>query len=293
MHARELVELAALVARHGPAFVRQAGPIPARGIEQYWTASKCRLDRWGRALKAISNRAEHGEADSSRRESIQVQALLEEILASEILVRVWTAVLSAHDRRRGTDLAEPVARSVLIGHLEARHRVLILMVNGRGIRVEEAVKLNHLRRRTERWSDLLIGHLSQVDDMSQFAVDPQRARDFADDLRRQQRQGGQRAVWPLVQASLQAAFGQGLAPASPNPDLNRAVAAAILSCLPPEVFDGTGVFRSLWLVRLSSITEDAQGMIEELLGPQGPAASRNRRGPGPGDQPNRLRRFRP
>ena len=52
---------------------------------------------------------------------------------------------------------------------------------------------------------------------------------------------------------------------SPNADLNARIATAILSCFPAELFDSTGQFRSLWLLRLFNATSDAQGMIAELL----------------------------
>ena len=69
-------------------------------------------------------------------------------------------------------------------------------------------------------------------------------------------------------SSLRAAFRQGLTAESPNGDLNARIAAAILSCFPPELFDSTGQFRSLWLLRLANATADAQGMIAELLSPE-------------------------
>ena len=97
---------------------------------------------------------------------------------------------------------------------------------------------------------------------------PHRARDFARDLRCQSRQPGGRHAWPLVLSSLRASFRQGLAAASPNADLNGRIATAILSCFPAELFDSTGQFRSLWLLRLSNATSDAQGMIAELLSPE-------------------------
>ena len=65
MHARELIELAALVSAHGPVLVRSDQRIPAGGIEQYWTNSKVRLDRWMRSLKEFSRQA---EADPRRRQ---------------------------------------------------------------------------------------------------------------------------------------------------------------------------------------------------------------------------------
>jgi len=55
MHAHEFVELAALVAAHGPVVVRQEGRLSPTSIEEYWTASRSRLDRWNRDLKDFSN----------------------------------------------------------------------------------------------------------------------------------------------------------------------------------------------------------------------------------------------
>ena len=55
MHARELIELAALVSAHGPVLVQSGERISSEGVEQYWTTSKVRLDRWGRSLKEFAN----------------------------------------------------------------------------------------------------------------------------------------------------------------------------------------------------------------------------------------------
>jgi hypothetical protein len=128
--------------------------------------------------------------------------------------------------------------------------------------------LNHLRRRTERWTDLLVGYLAELDKTSEFAFEPARARDFARDLRFQSSCPGGRHAWPLVLSSLRAAFRHGLTAGSPNGDLNAGIASAILSCFPAELFDSTGQFRSLWLLRLANATADAQGMIDELLSPE-------------------------
>ena len=53
---------------------------------------------------------------------------------------------------------------------------------------------------------------------------------------------------------------------SPNEDLNAEIGAAILSCFPGDAFDSTGLFRSLWLHRMSNVTNDVEGMIEALVG---------------------------
>jgi len=213
--------------------------------------------------------AEAGEARPAKTglSGDQVRALFEEVLTGEMLTRVWAAVLCLHDARRGTDRAEPVASSVLVGHLEARHRVLTALVRNRGIDAESAVKLNHLRRRTERWTDLLVGYLGTLGDVGEFAIDAERAGEFGEDLGYHRRSPGGRAAWPLLLASLRETYGCRLRPESPNADLNGQIASSILSCFEPELFDSLGLLRSLWLERLSHAADDAVGLIDDLLAP--------------------------
>ena len=265
MHARDLVELAAIISAHGPVLILGTRQLSPSSIEQYWVASKCRLDRWGRSLKRFVSHGTDADPQWCRAKWPYVRGVLEEVITGEILTRVWTAVLCAYDRHHNTEMAEPVARSVLIGHLEARHRVLALLVRGPGIDSEAAVKLNYLRRRSERWTDMLLGYLAGLHDVSEFAVEPERARDFSADLRYRSNVKGGRHAWPLVLASLRAAFCRGLTPACSNADLNAKIASTILACFQSELFDSTGVFHSLWLMRLINGANDAQGMVEDLL----------------------------
>lgn len=262
MHVRGLIELAGILATHGPVLLHGREPLSAESIEQYWTTSKVRLDRWAWALKQFRQQA---DAKPQGRPQPAMRGVLEEVLVSELLTRVWTAVLSIYDRQRGDAEVEPVGRSVLLGHMEARHRVLTLMLHGPGLDAEAALDLNHVRRRAERWTDLLIGSLMRIEDVSEFAIEPDRAKDFADDIRERGLLRGGRQAWSLTMASLKAAFRNGLSPVSPNSDLNARIASSILSCFPPETFDSTGLFRSVWLMRLADVADDAQGMIEEIL----------------------------
>jgi hypothetical protein len=264
MHARELIELAALVSAHGPILVRSDQPIPAGGIERYWTTSKIRLDRWTRSLKDFSRHAD-GDARQRERKWPEARGVLEEILSGEILTRVWAAVLCAYDRSRGSDEAEPVARSVMIGHSEARHRVLTLLSHVTGMDARSAVRLNRLRRHCERWTDLLVGRLADIQDIAEFAVDAKRAMDFAEDAPSRQGFEASRLAWPLLLASLRKGFQRELGSLSPNADLNAAIAASILSCFSSELLESSGLFRSLWLMRITSVAEDAARMVEGLL----------------------------
>ena len=201
-----------------------------------------------------------------RRQGAAIRGVVEEILLGEVLTRVWTAVLCLYDRHHGNGEIEPLARSIMVGHHEARHRVLMLLVRKSSVTAEGAIRLNHLRRRAERWTDLLLGHLTRLGDVSEFAIDAERAIEFSRDLEYESDQKAGRQVWPLLRASLRAAFQRGLADVSPNEDLNSQIGAAIVSCFPADAFDSTGLYRSLCLHRIANVTNDVQGMIDSLVG---------------------------
>ncbi len=278
MHVRELVDVAGVVAYNGPLLIAGAGALAPAPLEQYWATSKCRVESWNRTLKAHARWAEQaGPLDTALK--VELRATIEEILVSEILVRVWTAVLVGHDRRTRAGIDEPLARSVFDSHMNVQHRALKLLLHSNVFTTPQAVAINKLRRRAERWSDVLVGGLLSVCDLTEFAVDAERATDFADDLAHRREQAGGRHAWRLTMVSLRGAFRTGLCPLAANPDGNARVTASILGCFPGELFDSTGLLQSLWMMRLSAVATDAQGLLDDLLdvsSPTPPAALRRR-----------------
>ena len=265
MHASELVELAAAVSAQGPSLIQGDAAPSAAAIEQYWTGSKCRLDRWSRTLRRFKDEAPGAGAEWRGARWPMMRAVFEEILTGEILTRVFAAVMYGYDRRHGSDVGDPAARSVLVGHLEARHRVLTILVSGPGLGAEQAMLLNRLRSRCERWSDMLLGYLAADVEIDDFAVDKQRAQEFSQDLRHQSDlTGGGNGAWFLVRASMKTAFGRNLASPAANADLNEKIARSVLGCFPSDQFDSIGTLRSLWMVRLSYAADDAQEILDEL-----------------------------
>ena len=127
-------------------------------------------------------------------------------------------------------------------------------------------------RRAESWSDLLVGYLSVTEDVCQFAADSERARDFAEDFRDE----GSR-TWSLMFASLRASFATAFDRTSPNADLNGEIAAGVILCFQPEVFDATGLLRPLWISRLQYATNETQCMIDALFSDDHEGAPRRRR----------------
>jgi hypothetical protein len=262
MHARDLALLAERLSDQGQWLVRATACWPAACVQQYWAASKCRLDRWSRMLKRL------GAADSSG--DLHVSACLaiphcEELLVSDLLTRVWCALAAAHDRARGTSEAEPIARSILLGHNEVRHRLLSLVMSSPCLTLKQAVDLNHLRRLCERWTDLLLARLAAVVDGAEFAHDPSRAQQFALDLQQRRPPAADAVGRALLQASLVSTFRRRLHGAAANGDLNARLASAILGCFRPELFDGAGIPHGLWYLRLIGAADDVQGLLDDLL----------------------------
>lgn len=265
MHACDLVHLAAVIADQARAFIESGQPISLAALDEYWVASRCRLDRWGRALGNFT-RLVHADPIQARHAWPGMRGVIEEILLSEILTRVWSATLYEHDRRLGHHECDAIVRSVMMGHLEARHRALLLLLHGSGVGTVAAVKLNQLRLKIERWIDLLVGSI--VDDdkgVVQFSIDPERAAEFAADLHGHSQRPLARHAWQLTIASLKMAFRSRRKQDTGNSDLNHRVAQSITACFPPDLFDATGPLRSLWTVRLTNGTRDAQGLLDELL----------------------------
>ena len=265
MQAPQLVELAAVVAAHGGVLARESAAVSAASLEQYWVASKCRLDRWYTALATVREGLQALDLRARKHASRQLGPLMEEVFTGDVLARVWGAVSTACDQRHRTESAEPIARSVWLGQTEATNRAMSILLKQPLVDAPRVAALNRLRRRCERWTDMLVGYLLDTADVSEFAPHPERAKEFGHDLRHEITTGNSAAAWPLTLAALRAAFSQPRFGDSPNADLNGDIAAAILACFPAAMFDATGLIPSLWLVRLAHTAEDTAGMIEDLI----------------------------
>lgn len=288
MHPRQLVEVAAMTAAHGPVFIRSTGHVSLSGMEAYWTSAKCRLDRWLRTIRT------NGEELRTAREIdrpflwLELRPVIEEILTGEILTRIWTAVTTQYDQLRGVQEFGPLTRSVYVGHMEARSRALNFLVECDGSGVEEAVEMNRLRRRCERWTDMLLGRLLIDFDVAEFAFDERRARDFSADLCLNEDSLEHPAMWQLVVASIRVGFQHGLSEITANPDLNLRIGNSILASYQAELFDSTGLIKSRWLERLCNAASDTQGLVDLLISEE---ELQSIKPPERCDLPKKFRRF--
>jgi hypothetical protein len=265
MHACDLLELAVTVATHGNLLIETSPVLSQAGLENYWAATKARHQRWSLELKSYSLAVASGTQPAQAKWPL-ARATMEEILLTETLTRVWCAVLKKHDGRLGRGESEPIGQSILSSHIEARHRVMTLLLHGPSVSTTAAVELNRLRLRIERWTDMLIASVLHGDELYSLAFDAERAAEFSEEYHAPAEGSFRHQAWQLTLAAIRAAFRPlRQAAQTENTDLNAQIAAAILACFPSEAFDATGVLRSLWVVRLTNGTSDTAGLIDELM----------------------------
>ncbi|MFT5523261.1 MAG: hypothetical protein ACI9G1_000542 [Pirellulaceae bacterium] len=264
MHSRELLELSGLIAIHCDVFIQDSPRLSENGLERYWAASKCRLQRWHTTLTNYHVPLVSGDENTDSLWQLLLPTI-EEIAAGEVLTRVWTAIAGAHDLRHGQSSAEPVARNVWVGHLEVRNRMLNLLLLSQQQHASCADRMNRLRSSAEKWTDILLAYFAHLTDVSHLAFDITRTYDFAKQLKKPHARGSSQLRQQAVFAALRSSFHESLSLSSPNADLNQRIASSIMATFRPLLFDSLGTIKSLLIERVQHTANDTQGMIDELL----------------------------
>jgi hypothetical protein len=260
MHARILVELAArlvLESSDPPGTTETSVEL----AKQYWTASKCRLESWQRALRIFKDDLK--ESDPWHDPWPATEVVVQEILLSELLTRVWSAVLIQRDRSAHSNELTGVAQSVFISHMEVSSQAIRLLLAQAAARERAVERLNALRRRIERWTDLLLGCLPDPDVSARFAHDRQRMKEFFAD-RRQQSWDALRQANQILLASLIADLKKNTNRLSANPELNRQIAAGVMTLLPAERFDSIGLPKSPSQLWIEQTLDESDIYLEEF-----------------------------
>ncbi len=262
MHARELIEVAIMVSQ-GKTQAASAVIAADRCYHDYWSNSRARLSEWHSALQSYNDYV-RGGGSQLLTAFPRAEAIIHEILLSEILARVWAAESARYDHQNGSNEFEPIAHNVFLAHEDARHRTLRLLTLGTGFSADELARLNRLRSSCERWSDLLLSNYVKQMHVTHLAFDKERVLDFADEHRRAAHQRKQQ--WQLLAASARHAFHVHSSAPAANPQANRRIAEA----LAPFLGSAIGFQHQLaqqpadFETRINDITGEAQRMLDQL-----------------------------
>ena len=194
---KSLADVAWLAARVGRQLIAARAEISPDAIRSFWQSTRALQRRWSQRLDDWSAATDP--------ELLGLEEIASQLFMTELAVRVWSTVLAGIDAQAGkTDLTR-IARNVVRGLLQIRHRVLSHVLTSAVVSESRAAGIDRIRRRCDRWTDLLIGHITGQEGRFEFAFDPERARDFAEE-RAEQAADSINAIDHLVSAGLRLAF---------------------------------------------------------------------------------------
>jgi len=233
-----LPEIAALLAAHGQSFAEQASGVSVQAIGDYYVYSRNRFNRWMRLLDQLESDCCGADvADGSTEPSLSsgiplLRELGEQILVNEMLARVWTILLIAQDRQRGSSECEALATNVLLGHQTLRRRLLQLCRSDELAAAEFSLRIEHLRRETEVWTDILCCPLMKRYDLWSLACDEEDARDYFRQRQERCALDSASAVWVAMLSGLRDSFSDTDEPAVLVAQDDIRIVRLMASCFP-------------------------------------------------------------
>ncbi len=249
MDTRDTIDVAALLSAH--AYLLVESPLEERdeAVRRVWRLGRERVADWTARLHDLNESADP-------RSSLAAAEIAREFLGADVLARVWIALLFARAKRHDDVDLQTIGHSLLLGRLRARRFVLRWLLDEPGLADSVLASIDRLRRRSERWTDMLLAPLVSRFDLDDVAFDAKRCRDFAADEIAEAAYDPSRPVWQLLLTGIRVAFAD-----LPDDDATRRAnsefVSAILAGLPVDVFELDGTFRTLTHARIRRGSEDS------------------------------------
>lgn len=261
MHAIQLANIANWAAFNSQLLVEGSEPITSSSCSEYWSQSKCRQNRWMSALKVFEHDIKTRDENHDPWPAIEI--VIQEIFVSEMLTRIWSATMIIHDDVQRSDELANIAHSIHIGHVEAKNRAMRMLLEDPDANPEVFDRLNKLRRKVERWTDLLLGQLPDLEAATLFAFQPNRVRDFSEEsLEYTTNESTARQM--IFANSMPNDLNQFASRFPANPEINRKIASGLLNCFTVDRFDSLGLPKSIQQLWLEKSALDTQTYLETL-----------------------------
>lgn len=189
-----VADLAFVASLAAPTVARTSGWPSSRGLERFWEAVRQLRLGWQQKLPETPGPG-----------ALPCEVLAE-ILVTELPIRVWaTVLLCGRDATHRDDLHQIVKHAVA-GLEHVRRRMYRQLLNAPDPSDPRCRAVESLRRRCDRWIDLLAGPAALSADVWDFVCDPRRARDFAEEALGDDESPTSAAVEKLATAGLRMAF---------------------------------------------------------------------------------------
>lgn len=234
MNHRQLVEIAAFVSARSGEIIHDRYPTDVE-LTRYLNGSQRLFGNWRSQLLRVEERLSATSPNRRSKLMRQLQPVFDEIWVSEMLTRIWGAVLACAGRELLSREYETLARHILIGHLGVRRQALELMTRNMAYMVGGLARFSDLSLRVERWTDLLLSHLLEAYDVDDFAFDSRRSREFQCSVLLQSAEAPLALNWTILLSGLSTAFARIHVPVGLGSSPQREVVASVLACFPAGV----------------------------------------------------------
>ena len=237
MHAKWLVDAAALVSYHCPTMVEYQSALPRNALYKYWSTSRQRFDQWHETLGQHRTAKQHIGISQQAWLWRQLQPTIDEILLGDIVARCLCGVAASLESRNIDLDASPITTSVLSGQDECRNRVLDLMQDCRGLSTEQIVQMNRVRHALEQWTDTLLMTIDHRAEVLAFRFDndtsltPSQAIEIDDDQGSRQRR---QLKWRFMMAGAQQWIDKNCTSVAANQRLNHELHRCLHNMIKPE-----------------------------------------------------------
>ncbi|MBS0205258.1 MAG: hypothetical protein JSS49_20325 [Planctomycetes bacterium] len=252
---KSLAEVAWLVSRLGPQMIASQAEPSSTALRDFWQSTRKLQQIWDQFLDQ--------EPFSVPDAATHLEQIAAQVFTTELLTRVWATILGSIDQRTGRNDLTRIATNSVSGLLQIRHRLLKHILHPSAPSGSWAADLDRLRRRCDRWTDLLIGNLCGADEFFRFAFDAERARDFAEDAH-----DGVNASHPvelLVAAGVRLSFLGQLPTVSVDSPAFQGLMQSILGSLPEQAFYRDGSLREQLLPVSTARIEPSDAADDVLL----------------------------
>ncbi|MDA0835221.1 MAG: hypothetical protein O2955_06485 [Planctomycetota bacterium] len=272
MSQRSLIETATLVSARSAAVIFDPQALSDEVLYRYWRNARRCQQYWLSCLKptTVDSHLDDGVDPTT------VIPVIENLFAADVLIRLWSASLVAHDHVHAGKATAPIARNVLISQLQLRRYALEAMVDlidvhrRRSDEIDgvediktQIAKLDAFRRRCERWTDLLLGHLIYQFPVQEFAYDIERARDFGEQQLSERFKNSDDVIWQLIRGGVRLAFPDTVTMSPSEEEMVRHLVEGILSGFPQTSFLSTGSLSTLEMAKMARSAGIVDGLVTE------------------------------
>lgn len=243
LNSQLTAEAAALIASQSLPLAEGTCSFSPTALYDFWFHGQEHLKQ---RRKTLAPFAENDAANPLSEKELEV--ILKDFFAEEMLIRVVTAIFTAADKRRHQCQAEPIARSLYLSFLDVKRTALSILLSEEQLSLDTLKSINRIRRSIERWTDLFLGQMVYQFGLDEFAHEPDRARDFGEDQISNLSAPLPVQTWDLITAGLRISFPAGL---TSSTDTHwETMLGALIACFPPECFNDSSTLKSLQRIRI-------------------------------------------